>query len=84
MHSKFCFQALLTAFRKEGASAIEIAKKKRKEKEDERKRQEAVQKKRKEEEAAAAAAVAAQQSASITELTDDEATKLQQEIDGKK
>lgn len=73
---------LLNAFRKEGAQAIEIAKQKRKEKEDaERKRLEAVQKKRKEEEAAAAAA--AQHSASITELTDDEAAKLQEEIDGK-
>lgn len=74
-------KALLNAFRKEGAQAIEIAKRNRKEKEDERKRQEAIQKKKKEEEAAAAAAM---QSASITEITDEEAEKLQKEIDGKK
>lgn len=76
-------KALLNSFRKEGAQAIEIAKKNRKEKEDERKRQEAITKKKKEE-AAAAAAAAAKQSASITEITDEEAEKLQQEIDGKK
>jgi hypothetical protein len=77
------FQALLNQFRKEGAQAIEIAKQKRKEKQEaERKRQEAIKKKREEEEAAAAAI--AQDSASITELTDEEAAKLQQEIDGSK
>lgn len=75
-------QTLIGAFRKEGAQAIEIAKQKRKEKEEaEKKRLETIAKKRKEEESAAAAA---QQSASITELTDEEASKLQQEIDGKK
>lgn len=73
-------KALLSAFRKEGAQAIEIARRNRKEKEDERKRQEAIQKKKREEEAAAAA----MQSASITEITDEEAEKLQKEIDGKK
>lgn len=76
-------QVLLNAFRKEGAQAIEIAKQKRKEREEaERKRKEASLKKRQEEEAAAA--VIAQQSASITELTDEEAAKIQQEIDAKK
>jgi len=72
-------KVLVNAFRKEGAQAIEIAKQKRKEKQDaEKKRQEAIEKKRKEEEAIA------QQSASITELTEEEAAKLQNEIDGKK
>lgn len=76
------FQVLLNAFRKEGAQAIDIAKQKRKEREEaERKRTEAALKKRQEEEAAAAAI--AQQSASITELTDEEAAKIQQEIDEK-
>jgi len=74
-------KTLLGAFRKEGAQAIELENRKRKEKElAEKKRQEAIKKKKAEEEAAAAA----QQSASITELTEDEAAKLQQEIDGKK
>lgn len=71
----------MSAFRKEGAQAIEIARRNRKEKEDERKRQEAIQKKKRDEEAAAAAAM---QSASITEITDEEAEQLQKEIDGKK
>lgn len=77
----FILKVLLNAFRKEGAQAIELANQKRKEKElAEKKRQAAILKKRKEEEAAAAA----QSSASITELTDEEAAKLQREIDGKK
>jgi len=72
-------KVLLGAFRKEGAQAIELANKKRKEKEEtEKKRQEAIKKRKAEEEAAA------QQSASITELTEEEAAQLQQEIDGKK
>jgi len=72
-------KVLLGAFRKEGAQAIELANEKRKEKEEaEKKRQEAIKKRKAEEEAAA------QQSASITELTEEEAAKLQQEIDGKK
>lgn len=73
------FQVLLNIFKKEGAQAIELAKQKRKEKEEaEKKRQEALLKKRKAEEEIA------QQSASITELTEEEAAKLQNEIDGKK
>ncbi|CRK97778.1 CLUMA_CG011157, isoform A [Clunio marinus] len=76
-------KVLLKIFRSEGANAITIAKQKRKEKEEaEKKRQEASKKKRQEEEEAAAAM--ARQSASITELTDEEATKLQMELDGKK
>jgi len=72
-------KVLLGAFRKEGAQAIKLANEKRKEKEEaEKKRQEAIKKRKAEEEAAA------QQSASITELTEEEAAKLQQEIDGKK
>lgn len=77
------FQVLLNAFRKEGAQAIDVEKQKRKEREAaDRKRKEAALKKRQEEEAAAAAI--AQQSASITELTDEEAAKIQKEIDDKK
>lgn len=68
----------MNAFRKEGAQAIELAKQKKKEKEEaEKKRQEAILKKRQAEEEAA------KQSASITELTDEEAANLQKEIDGK-
>lgn len=77
--SLWIVKVLLGAFRKEGAQAIELANQKRKEKEEaEKKRQEAIKKRKAEEEAAA------QQSASITELTEEEAAKLQQEIDGKK
>lgn len=72
----------MNAFREEGAQAIKIAAQKRKEKEEaEKQRKETLKKKRHEEEQIAAKAA---QSASITELTDEEASKLQQEIDGKK
>jgi hypothetical protein len=75
--SKIRSQVLINAFKKEGAYAIEEAKKKKKEKEElEKRKQDALKKKLAEEEQA-------KNSASITELTDEEADKLQKEIDKK-
>lgn len=72
------FQLLLQTFRTAGKDAIEIASKKRKDKDlAEKKRLETLKKKREEEENAA------KKSAQITELTDAEAEKLQQELDDK-
>jgi Nuclear distribution C domain len=72
-------QLLLTAFRKGGAQAIELAEQRRKEKEaTEKRRQEALRKKKAEQE------TLAMKEAQITELTDAEAAQLQAEIDGKK
>lgn len=70
---------MINTFKTEGSQAIEAAKQKRREKEEaEKRRQEAIRKKKEEEEAAQS------KSATITELTDEEADKLQKEIDGKK
>lgn len=72
------FQMLLAAFRDAGKEAIEIGRKKRKEKEEaERKRLEAKKKKEQEE-------LQKNSNAAITELTDEEAEKLQREIDAEK
>lgn len=72
------FQLLLNTFRKEGATAIEAAREKRLENERaEKKRKAAAEKRRKEEEEEALK----HQNASITEITDEEAQKLQKEID---
>ncbi|CAO1401167.1 unnamed protein product [Diamesa serratosioi] len=69
---------LLQTFRAAGKDAIAIASKKRKEKDlAEKKRLETLKKKREEEENAA------KKSAQITELTDAEAEKMQQELDDK-
>lgn len=68
----------MQTFRTAGKDAIEIASKKRKEKDlAEKKRLETLKKKREEEENAA------KKSAQITELTDAEAEKLQQELNDK-
>lgn len=79
------FQLLLAAFRKSGSAAIELGKKKQKERDEaEKKRLEsiALKKKREEEDIARAAANVA--SSGITELTDEEAEKMQKEIDEEK
>uniref|UniRef100_A0A182PDU3 Nuclear migration protein nudC n=1 Tax=Anopheles epiroticus TaxID=199890 RepID=A0A182PDU3_9DIPT len=68
---------VLKIFRQEAAKAQEVARKKREEREaEERRRQEALRKKREEEEQS--------KSATITELTDEEAEQLQKELDAKK
>lgn len=79
---KFCsgsFQVLLNAFRKEGAQAIKAAEEKKREKQEaEKRRQEALRKKKEEEEAQL------NNSASITELTEEQAEKLEKELESKK
>ncbi|XP_050075085.1 nuclear migration protein nudC [Anopheles maculipalpis] len=68
---------VLKIFRREAAKAQEVARKKREEREaQERRRQEVLRKKKEEEEQS--------KSATITELTDEEAEKLQKELDAKK
>ncbi|XP_052862506.1 nuclear migration protein nudC [Anopheles cruzii] len=69
----------LKIFRAEAKKAQEVADKKRKQREaEEKRRQEVLRKKREEEEEAQ------NKSASVTELTDEEAEKLQKELDAKK
>ncbi|XP_053672239.1 nuclear migration protein nudC [Anopheles nili] len=68
---------VLKIFRDEANKAQEVARKKRQEREaEEKRRQEVLRKKREEEEQS--------KSASITELTDEEAEQLQKELDAKK
>lgn len=68
---------VLKIFRTEANKAQEVARKKRQQREEEeRRRQEALRKKREEEEQS--------KTASITELTDEEAEQLQKELDAKK
>uniref|UniRef100_A0A182MNT3 Nuclear migration protein nudC n=1 Tax=Anopheles culicifacies TaxID=139723 RepID=A0A182MNT3_9DIPT len=68
---------VLQIFRQEAAKAQEVARKKREEREAaERRRQEVLRKKKEEEEQS--------NSASITELTEEEADQLQKELDAKK
>uniref|UniRef100_A0A182Y2T6 Nuclear migration protein nudC n=1 Tax=Anopheles stephensi TaxID=30069 RepID=A0A182Y2T6_ANOST len=68
---------VLQIFRQEAAKAQEVARKKREEREaQERRRQEVLRKKKEEEEQS--------KSATITELTDEEAEQLQKELDAKK
>ncbi|XP_050095900.1 nuclear migration protein nudC [Anopheles aquasalis] len=68
---------VLTVFRGEAKKAQEVADKKRKEKEaEEKRRQEVLRKKREEEEAS--------KTATVTELTEEEAESLQKELDAKK
>ncbi|XP_052894735.1 nuclear migration protein nudC [Anopheles moucheti] len=68
---------VLQIFRREAANAQEVARKKREEREAaERRRQEVLRKKKEEEEQS--------NSASITELTEEEAEQLQKELDAKK
>uniref|UniRef100_A0A1L8DME6 Nuclear migration protein nudC n=1 Tax=Nyssomyia neivai TaxID=330878 RepID=A0A1L8DME6_9DIPT len=71
---------LLDIFREQGNKAIALAEEKKRERElAEKKRQEAIQKKKKEEETARKS-----EGAAITELTDEEAEKLQKEIEKEK
>ncbi|XP_049547127.1 nuclear migration protein nudC [Anopheles darlingi] len=68
---------VLTVFRGEAKKAQEVADKKRKEKEaEEKRRQEVLRKKREEEEQS--------KTATVTELTEEEAESLQKELDAKK
>uniref|UniRef100_A0A182QN98 Nuclear migration protein nudC n=1 Tax=Anopheles farauti TaxID=69004 RepID=A0A182QN98_9DIPT len=68
---------VLNIFRQEAEKAQEVARKKRQEREaEERRRQEVLRKKKEEEEQS--------KSATITELTDEEAEQLQKELDAKK
>ncbi|XP_040152853.1 nuclear migration protein nudC [Anopheles arabiensis] len=68
---------VLQIFRQEAAKAQEVARKKREQREaEERRRQEVLRKKREEEEQS--------KSATITELTEEEAEQLQKELDAKK
>ncbi|KFB42198.1 AGAP006117-PA-like protein [Anopheles sinensis] len=68
---------VLKIFRNEANKAQEVARKKRQQREEEeRRRQEVLRKKREEEEQS--------KTATITELTDEEAEQLQKELDAKK
>ena len=69
---------MLNVFRKEGSQAIEAAKQKRQEKEEAEKRRQEMLKRKREEEGTQS------KSATITELTDEEAVTMQKEIDIKK
>lgn len=75
---------VLKIFRKEAALAQEVARKKREEREQAEKRRAEARRKKEEEERREREELDRSSSAAITELTDAEAEKMQQELDAKK